>query len=120
MLKKWKTVSVAASLSAFMLLGVATTPHAAELHDGTATSQAIVEQKTNEASATASTKTATAQPATQKKQKSVLDAEALESPFSFFTDMSSSEEDESEVSAKSSAMVLALKALAATLLSTIM
>lgn len=119
MLKNWKTVTISASLSAFMLLGVATTPRAAELHNGTATSQTVVQQ-TSEAPATAAPTNATAQPATQKKQKSILDAEVLESPFSFFRDMSSSEEDESEMSAKSSAVVLALKALAATLLSTIM
>lgn len=119
MLKKWKTVSIAASLSAFMLLGVGTAPRAAELHNGTATSQTVLEQ-TNEAPAAANPTTATAQPATQKKQKSILDAEALESPFSFFKDMSSSEEDESEMNVRPSTMILALKALAATLLSTIM
>ncbi|EJF09620.1 hypothetical protein [Pontibacter sp. BAB1700] len=56
-----------------------------------------------------------------KKQKSVLDADALDSPFSFFKDLTSSDEDESsDVTVKSSTVILALKALAATLLSTIM
>jgi hypothetical protein len=119
MLKEWRTVSIAAFLSAFMLFGLASTPCAAVLHNGTATSQATVEQ-TKETPATATPNNNTAQPGPQKKQKSVLDAEALESPFSFFKDMSSSEEEESEMSAKSGAIVLALKALAATLLSTIM
>ncbi|MBD1397361.1 hypothetical protein H9Q13_09310 [Pontibacter sp. JH31] len=110
---------MAAFLSAFLLVGLVSTPCAAVLHNGSDTSQAAVEQ-TKETSAIASPKNTTAQPAPQKKQKSILDAEALESPFSFFKDMSSSEEEESEMSAKSGAIVLALKVLAATLLSTIM
>lgn len=114
MLKSWKSISVTASLAALLLLGVTTTPNAAQLQNGNASSQ------TTMATDAPATNTTTAKPATTQKQKSVLDADVLESPFSFFKDMSSADEDESEVNVRPSAVVLALKALAATLLSTIM
>ncbi len=55
-------------------------------------------------------------------QKSVLDAEALESPISFFKDMlSSNEEEDNDKAAASPAgpALIAVKGLVATLLSTI-
>jgi hypothetical protein len=113
MLRSWKSISVTASLAALMLLGT-TMPNAAQLQNGNAPTQTTV---VAEAPAT---NTAASKPAAPKKQKSVLDADVLESPFSFFKDMSGSDEDESEVNVKPSAVVLALKALAATLLSTVM
>lgn len=53
------------------------------------------------------------------KSKSVLDAEALETPFSFFKDFSSSEENENDAMPQSNIIITTAKALAAILLSTI-
>ena len=120
MLKKWKTTSAIVSLSAIMLLGLVTAPHAAELHNGCAANQAAVEPtKAPVATVSADNTANTTSPAQEKKQKSVLDAEALESPLSLFKDITSSDEEESEMSVKPGVMVMALKALVATLLSTI-
>ena len=104
-----------------MLLGLATAPHAAELHNGCTTNQAAVVEATTVPVATASVDNTanTASPAPEKKQKSVLDAEALESPLSLFKDITTNDEEESEMSVKPGMMVMALKALVATLLSTI-
>ncbi|WP_018476288.1 hypothetical protein [Pontibacter roseus] len=106
-----------------MLLGVVSAPHAADLHNGCATLQTTVEPATQTAqveSTANATKPADKTAATsQKKSKSVLDAESLESPLSFLKDITPADE-ESEMSVKPSVMMLALKALVATLLSTIM
>ncbi|MDO6390814.1 hypothetical protein Q4E40_11800 [Pontibacter sp. BT731] len=119
MLKKWKSLSVTAGLATILLLGVTITPSAANLNNGKATAEATTVGAPG-ASTTASTDDT--KPATPKKQKSVLDADVLESPLSFFNDLSSGSEEEesSDLTVKSSTIVLALKALAATLLSTIM
>ncbi|MFT2011197.1 hypothetical protein ACMA1I_21180 [Pontibacter sp. 13R65] len=55
------------------------------------------------------------------EQKSVLDAEALESPITFFKDMMSTDSEEEDRSATSPAgpVLIAVKGLVATLLSTI-
>jgi hypothetical protein len=115
MIKSWKTISVSASLAALLLVGAVTTPRAERLQQGAATSQATAVSSTNAAAQTNTTK-----PDTQKKHKSILDADVLENPFSFFKDVTTSDEDESDLNVKPSTVVLALKALAATLLSTIM
>ena len=114
MLRSWKSIYVKASLAALLLLGVTTTPNAAQLQNGNPSAQ------TTAVADAPATNASTAKPIAPKKQKSILDADALESPFSFFKDMSGSDEDESEMNVKPSTVVLALKALAATLLSTIM
>jgi hypothetical protein len=54
------------------------------------------------------------------RDKSLLDAEVLASPIAYLRNAFSSEEDESEVSPDSSVVVITVKALIATLLSTIM
>lgn len=58
--------------------------------------------------------------ATQPRQKSVLDAEVLESPFEYFRNAFSSEEDEADVAPNSGTVMITVKALVATLLSTIL
>ncbi|MBX0334363.1 hypothetical protein K3G39_14060 [Pontibacter sp. HSC-14F20] len=121
MLKKWKSLSVTASLATILMLGVTTTPNAADLNNGNTTPEATTivapEANTNPLPLTDEIK-----PLAPKKEKSVLDADVLESPLSFFKDLSSrsEEEESSDLTVKSSTIVLALKALAATLLSTIM
>ena len=120
MLKKWKSLSVTAGLATILLLGVTATPNAADLNNGKATTETEMAAAPNTDTTAATTEDT--KPATPKKQKSVLDADVLESPLSIFQDLSSGsdEEEASDVSVKSSTIVLALKALAATLLSTIM
>lgn len=117
MLRKYKTVLVTASVSAIMLLGMLTAPQAAELQNGYATAPTAV-APANTSSAAATTE-ATASPAPQKQQKSVLDAEALESPLSYFKDAASPEEEDTEMAVRPGVIMQALKALVATLLSTI-
>lgn len=77
-----------------------------ELRDGTAACQASAKQEA-------------AKPAASKTNgKSVLDAEVLESPFSFFKDYSSP--DNSDAAPQPNAIMMMAKALAAILLSTIL
>lgn len=127
MLKKWKSLSLTAGLATILLLGATTTPSAADPNNGkSATETSAVETTVTvapETSANTATDTNNAKASNSKKQKSVLDAEVLESPLSIFNDFSSGsdeDEDASNMTVKSSTIVLALKALAATLLSTIM
>lgn len=121
MIETWKTISATASLSAVLLLGSVTAPLAADPNNGAASTQSTVESTTAPAAATPADKsTDKTAVATPKKQKSVLDAESLESPLSFFRDITSPDEDDSDITVKPGAMMLALKALVATLLSTIM
>lgn len=118
MRKLCNSISVTASLAALLLFGAATAPGAAELQNGNASAQTTAVATTD--ASVANSNASTAKSDTPKKQKSILDADVLESPLSFFKDLSASDDDDSEVNVKPSAIVLALKALAATLLSTIM
>lgn len=121
MLKKWKSVSVTTVLSATLLLGITAAPYAANLNNGKATIETYTIAETPAQAVSPVTTGNTAKPAEEpKKQKSVFDADALQSPFSFLKDAASgSDEEDNDIAAKSSMIVLALKALAATLLSTI-
>jgi predicted phage gp36 major capsid-like protein len=122
MFKKWQSVSVTTVLSAALLLGITAAPYAANLNNGKATTETHVVVEAPVQTTTPTTTGNTAKPAeAPKKQKSVFDADALQSPFSFLKDaVGGSDEEDKDVAAKSSMVVLALKALAATLLSTIM
>ncbi|MFD2246809.1 hypothetical protein [Pontibacter ruber] len=103
-------------MAVVMLLNIAFCP-AADLQSEIPAAEATIaipdaEQKT--------AATIAASPQDTPKQKSVLDAEVLESPISLLKDaFTSSEEDESEVTTQPSTLVLTVKALIATLLSTI-
>lgn len=57
---------------------------------------------------------------TKPQNKSVLDTEVLDSPISYFKKAFSSEEEETDTSSSSGAVIITVKALIATLLSTIM
>lgn len=57
---------------------------------------------------------------TKPRERSILDTEVLESPMAYFKNAFSSEEDSSDAASSSSALMIAVKALVATLLSTIM
>jgi hypothetical protein len=58
--------------------------------------------------------------ANKPRQKSVLDAEVLESPIEYFRNAFYSEEDEADVAPNSGPVMITVKALVATLLSTIL
>ncbi|TPE45489.1 hypothetical protein [Pontibacter mangrovi] len=58
--------------------------------------------------------------ATKPDQKSVLDAEVLESPLEYLRNAFTSEEEETDTSSGSGMVMHTLKALVATLLSTVM
>lgn len=121
MLKKWKSVSVTTVLSAALLLGVTAAPYAANLNNGKATAEThALAPASTQGGASTNTGNTTKPAEAPKKQKSVFDADALQSPLSFLKDATSSDEEDNDIAAKSSMVVLALKALAATLLSTIM
>ena len=91
---------------------------AVEAHNGTATTQATVTSEDNGTSAKAATKTK-AKPVTAKaRDKSVLDADVLDSPLSYFKEAFTSEEDNN--SSDSPTVVNTVKALVATLLSTVL
>ncbi|WP_439880768.1 hypothetical protein ACSX1A_16635 [Pontibacter sp. MBLB2868] len=57
---------------------------------------------------------------TKPRNKSVLDAEVLDSPIAYFKNAFTAEEDDSEAAPNSGAVMITVKALIATLLSTIM
>ena len=59
-------------------------------------------------------------PATKPQNKSVLDTEVLDSPIGYFKKAFASEEDEADAVANNGAVMITVKALIATLLSTIM
>ncbi|WP_143741258.1 hypothetical protein [Pontibacter ramchanderi] len=124
MLQKWKTLTVTTGIATILLLGVVTAPNAADLNNGTATTEATTTVAPAPASSNPEAVKSDAKPASSSKQKSVLDAEVLESPLSILKDITSgSDEEESndaDLTVKSSTLVLALKALVATLLSTVM
>lgn len=54
------------------------------------------------------------------RDKSVLDAEVLDSPLAYFRNAFTSEEDETETNPGTGAVLITVKALIATLLSTVM
>ncbi|TXK51991.1 hypothetical protein FVR03_02610 [Pontibacter qinzhouensis] len=61
-------------------------------------------------------------PAAKSQQRSVLDAEALESPITYFKDMMASDadnDDDKATAAPAAPLLIAVKGLVATLLSTI-
>jgi len=57
---------------------------------------------------------------TKPASKSVLDTEVLDSPIAYFKNAFSSEEDETDVTPSTGAVMVTVKALVATLLSTIL
>lgn len=121
--KAWGKVRDFLPMVAILLLCMLVMPATqayAEVNNGTAATiqqqqvQVVPEQKAtpdNAKSKVASTK--------QPRERSVLDAEVLESPLAYFRDAFSSEEDESDAASGASAVVVTLKALIATLLSTV-
>lgn len=121
MFKNWKSVSVTTALSATLLLAATTVPSVANLNTNkdTTHTHALAKAPVQNTLATEAPKSGELATGSQK-QKSVFDDDALQSPFSFLKDTSGTHEGNNDITAASSTVVLALKALAATLLSTIM
>ena len=98
-------------LVAILLLGIAFCP-AADLQTATTTVH------TTQAAAGQEAASQTAAPHTSR-QKSVLDEEVLDSPIAFLKEAFSTTEEDTDVTTEPSTLVLTVKALIATLLSTI-
>lgn len=105
---------LAVPMAAIMLLSIAFCP-AADLQTKPAATQSAT-LPASEATVAAQTD---APAPKDSKQKSVLDEEVLDSPISFLKDAFSSSEEDTDVTTQPSTLVLAVKALFATLLSTI-
>ncbi|QCR23932.1 hypothetical protein [Pontibacter sp. SGAir0037] len=119
-----------ATLIVAMICIVASAPVAAPLNNNNGASNSSTVQCCHKnsdhpsAEAIAACHASSSKPATSKAapaKKSVLDAEALESPFSFFKDYnpSSGDRDESDILPQASAIIITVKTLVAALLSTI-
>ncbi|MCX2740640.1 hypothetical protein [Pontibacter anaerobius] len=124
MTKTWVKVRdflpMVALLLLCMLVMPATQAYAEVNHNGssaTVQQQQQVQQTQEHKATTGKTKPKTA--TTKPHEKSVLDADVLESPLAYFRDAFSSEEEESDTATGTSAVVVTLKALIATLLSTV-
>ncbi|SFU67897.1 hypothetical protein [Pontibacter akesuensis] len=131
MTKVWGTVREFLPMAAIILLCMLFMP-VAQAHaenngtgtsNGTANGTAVSTQQTT---ATVSSDQKTVAPAakakvaaTKPRDKSVLDAEVLESPLDYFRNAFGSEEEEADA-ARAGAVIITVKALVATLLSTVM
>ena len=130
MRKLWQPVQEFLPIAAILLLCLIVVPVAQANGNGNGnngTSTATVQQNTTPATTTAAsaettkaTKSKAKAPATKPQNKSVLDTEVLDSPIGYFKKAFTSEEDEADATANNGAVMITVKALIATLLSTIM
>jgi hypothetical protein len=127
MKKLWQRVREYMPMAAMLLLCIIIVPAAqANTNNGNSAAATQHTEAQSTTVAVAAPDDAPAAKATNPKaankpcQKSVLDAEVLESPIGYFRNAFSSEEDEADVAPNSGAVMIAVKALVATLLSTIM
>jgi hypothetical protein len=90
---------------------------AVQAHNGTATSQTTATSEDNGTS-TKTTKAKTKSVTAKTRDKSVLDADVLDSPLSYFKEAFTAEEDNTD--SDTPTMVNTVKALVATLLSTVL
>jgi hypothetical protein len=127
MTKAWGKVRDLLPMVAILLLCMVimpTTQAYAETNNGTsATTQQVMQDATAPQAVTAQGTTPDKEKpkatTTKPRERSVLDAEVLESPLAYFRDAFSSDGDESDSATGSNAVVVTLKALIATLLSTV-
>ena len=125
MFKSWEKVRDLFPMAAILLLCMLVMP----------ATQAYADTDTNNQPATTTVDQAQAQPTAEKEpatkaakkpatakpsDKSVLDAEVLESPIAYFRNAFSSEEEETDTVTGTNVVVVTIKALIATLLSTVM
>ena len=127
MTRLWKQVQYYSPMAAIVLLCLLIVP-VAQANNGNGSNGAAVttvQQATppaTTASAAEASKTVKKEkaPATKPQNKSVLDTEVLDSPIGYFRKAFASEEDEADAVANNGAVMITVKALIATLLSTIM
>ncbi|GAB3203035.1 hypothetical protein ABID22_001206 [Pontibacter aydingkolensis] len=130
MIKLWQPVREFLPVVAVVLLCLIIVPvdHANGNSNGSNGATTITpQQNTTPAVTTAASSetTKTAKPkakvtAIKPQNKSVLDTDVLDSPIGYFKKAFSSEEDEADAASNSGAVMITVKALIATLLSTIM
>lgn len=121
----WQQVREFIPMAAIIVLCLAIVPSAQANTNNNGSSTTTATQQTstrNTASAAPDgTKPSKAKPkATKPASKSVLDDEMLANPISYFRDAFSSEEDNADATPSSGAVMMTVKALVATLLSTIL
>ncbi|MBC5994059.1 hypothetical protein [Pontibacter cellulosilyticus] len=133
MRKLWQPVREFLPIAAILLLCLIVVPVAQANGNGNGNGSngattATVQQNTTPATTTTAASAETAKvakakpkaPATKPQNKSVLDTEVLDSPIGYFKKAFTSEEDEADATANNGAVMITVKALIATLLSTIM
>lgn len=128
MSKLWQPFREFLPIAAVILLCMIIVPVAQANDNSGATTAATVAQAAPQSTATTAaaadspktTKPKAKVAATKPRDKSVLDTEVLDSPISYFKHAFSSEEDDASASSNNGAVVITVKALVATLLSTIM
>ena len=120
MKKIWQQVRVFIPVTAVVVLCLVSVPFAlASINNNDSASTTAATQQTQTATATDSTKPSEAKP--KPANRSVLDDEMLDSPISYFREAFSSEEEEKAGTAPGpDAVTITVKALVATLLSTIL
>lgn len=123
MTKSWVKVReylpIVAVLLLCMLVIPATQAHAENSNNGssaTTIQQQHVQPTTEQKADNPKPKATSVKP----RKKSALDAEVLESPLAYFRDAFTSEEDETDTASGAGIVVITLKALVATLLSTVL
>ena len=124
MAKLWHPYRIALPVVALLLILAASAPMVSRHNDCQVSSACTSTTPGANCKSSAETTAAVASKETVKprQKKSVFDAEALERPISFFKDIISSDGDndeERDIAPQADKLVLAVKALAATLLSTI-
>lgn len=123
----WQPVQVLTAIAVILLLCIAQTPVALSGTNGAASAQATTSttvqvdaaQQPNAKVSTGSMPAAKPKAITKPREKSILDADVLDSPMSYLRNAFSPEEDDMDAPAHSGAVMVMLKALAASLLSTI-
>ena len=129
MINLWQPVRTLAAVAAILCLCMVQAPVAASGTNGTAPTQTTTptspqtDSATPQADAKVATATGTAakpKAVTKPSEKSILDADVLDSPMSYLRDAFSTAESENvETTAHSGPIMMTLKALIASLLSTI-
>ncbi|WP_299818193.1 hypothetical protein [uncultured Pontibacter sp.] len=131
MIKLWQPVREFLPIAAILLLCLIIVPVAQANDNGNSsngTNATVAQQATTQTGPTAIAPAETAKAAkpkprvatTKPQDKSVLDNDVLNSPISYFKKAFTTEEEESDATSSNGAVMITVKALIATLLSTIM
>lgn len=127
MIKLWQHVREIMPMALVVLLCLIVVPVAQANSNGNNNGTTAVQQQSVQQNAAVAVQTedqkhakSKAKVAVKPSDKSVLDAEVLASPIAYFKNAFASEEDDSDAAPTSNAVVITVKALIATVLSTIM